>query len=88
MDASDSLLESTGQPSERLGRRWGQRARSRFRGPARSRIVEGNLNTEYTPTSPRGGAGGGGGGGGEAEAEEEAEEEEEEEEEDEYVHGR
>ena len=34
MDASDSLLESTGQPSERLGRRWGQRARSRFRVPA------------------------------------------------------
>ena len=33
-NASDSLLKSTGRPSERLDRRRGQRARSRFRVPA------------------------------------------------------
>ena len=32
-NASDSLLKSTGRPSERLDRRRGQRARSRFRVP-------------------------------------------------------
>ena len=43
-NASDSLLKSTGRPSERLDRRRGQRAISRFRVPAEVYAAASYLN--------------------------------------------